>query len=327
MQLLFGAFVAKSLVVAAQLNVAEALGEGASTTADLSQRLNVDADRLHRLLRALASHGVFQEQDDGRFANTALSNMLRSDLPGSMKAMTLFLCGHPLWTAWDELGHSVGNGASAFEKIHGCHPFEYMNKDTDFAHVFHDAMTGLTEQDVAAIHAQYDFSAFDSLVDIAGGHGSLLVSCLQKNATQRGILFDKPEVIARARPLIDAAGVAERCELVAGNFFESVPAGASAYMLKYILHDWSDAEALAILKNIHRAAAKGSKLLVIDPVVKPRNVPDLAKVMDLQMLVFYGSGRERTSEDFAALLAAANFRLRKVIPTFSPLSIIEAEPE
>jgi hypothetical protein len=327
MQFLFGAFVAKSLLVVAELGVAEQLGDGARTAAELGQALGLDADRLHRLLRALASYGIFQEQQDGRFANTALSSTLRSDLPGSMKAMALFLCGGPQWAAWGELGHSVRSGSSAFEKIHGCHPFEYMGKDVDFARVFHDAMTSLTEQDLAAIHAQYDFSSFDSLVDVAGGHGSLLVSCLQKNPKQRGVLFDRPEVVARAQPLLEAAGVIDRCQIVGGSFFEAVPPGASVYVLKYILHDWSDQEATAILKNIRRAAAPGSKLLVIDPIVKPPNVPDLAKVMDLQMMVFYGSGRERTQEEFAELLSAAGFRLTRVIPTFSPLSIIEAEPE
>jgi ubiquinone/menaquinone biosynthesis C-methylase UbiE len=325
MQLIAGEFVAKSVTVAAQLDVAGRLASGPARAAELAAALAVDADALYRLLRALASVGVFQEHEDGRFSNTELSSTLRGDVPGSMKAMAMFLCGPALWAAWGELESSVRSGRSGFERVHGGHPFEYMQGHGEFARVFDQAMTGLSQQEVVAIHASFDFSRFGTVVDIAGGHGALLVSCLERNPQQRGILFDRPNVLARARAVVGASSAAGRCELVEGDFFKEVPAGADAYMMKYILHDWSDQEALAILKNIRRAARKGSRLLIMDPIVRPGNVEDFAKFMDLQMLVFYGSGRERTQKDFLDLVEAAGFRWLRTVGTPSAISIIEAE--
>jgi hypothetical protein len=327
LQMVLGAFVSKSLVIAARLDIAGRLAAGPLTVEDLGKRAGADAGALQRVLRALASVGVFQENEVGEFSNTELSSTLRSDVAGSMKSMALFLCDDPLWAAWGELGFSVGTGRSAFERVHGSSAFSYMATHPEFGRVFGEAMGNLTEQDLAAIHAEVDFSSMGTLVDIAGGHGALLVSCLQKNAQQKGILFDAPDVVARARPLVEAAGVAARCEFVAGDFFKGVPAGADTYMMKYILHDWSDEDALRILKSIHGAARRGTRLLIIDPIVKPGNAPDIAKLMDLQMLVFYGGGRERTLEEFKSLLRAANFRFVGVVPTASPLSVIEAARE
>jgi ubiquinone/menaquinone biosynthesis C-methylase UbiE len=325
MQLISGGFISKGLAVAAGLNIAEQLGRGPKAADELANALDVDASSLFRLLRMLASVGVFREHEDGRFSNTDLSDTLRADVPGSMKSMALFLSGAPLWAAWGELDESIRTGHSAFVRVHGSHPFDYMQTQPDFARVFDQAMTGLSEQEVAAIHAKFDFSEIDTLVDIAGGHGALLVSCLKRNESQRGILFDRPNVLARARAFVDASGVAGRCELVEGDFFKEVPPGADAYMMKYILHDWSDDEALTILRNIHRAARKGAKLLIMDPILRPGNAPDFGKLMDIQMLVFYGSGRERTLQDFLDLLGAAGFRMIRTVATDSAISIIETE--
>jgi ubiquinone/menaquinone biosynthesis C-methylase UbiE len=325
MQLIAGEFVSKSVTIAAELELAERLVAAPKSAGELATELAVDADALYRLMRALASVGVFQESEDGRFTNTELSDTLRADAAGSMRGFAMFLCGPTLWSAWGELGHSIRTGRSAFERVHGSRPFEHMREHPVFARVFDVAMTGLSQQEVAAIHAKYDFSGFETLVDIAGGHGELLASCLERNPKQHGILFDLPGVLSRARENVAASGVAGRCELVEGDFFREVPAGADAYMMKYILHSWTDKEAVAILKNIHRAARKGSKLLILDPIVRAGNTPDFAKLMDLQMLVFYGSGRERTQKDFDKLLDAAGFRWLRSVATDSAISIIEAE--
>ena len=219
-----------------------------------------------------------------------------------MKELALFLCGPAMWPAWGELEHSVRTGRSAFEKVHGEHPFPYMKTNPEFGSVFNAAMTGLSEQELGAIHAKYDFSQYSTLVDIAGGCGALLVSSLQRNPSQRGVLFDRANVLEEARPLIQTAGVAPRCELVEGDFFKSVPGNGDAYMMKYILHDWNDEEALTILRNIQRAARPGARLLILDPLIRPGNTPDLGNFMDLQMLVFYGTGRERTLNELTQLL-------------------------
>ncbi len=322
MQLIFGEFVSKALTVAAQLDIAELLSRGPLRVEQLASQAKVDSDALYRLLRALASVGVFQESEKRSFANSDLSNLLRNN---SMKELALFLCGPAMWTAWNDLEYSVRTGRSAFEKVHGSHPFAHMKSEPEFAAVFNAAMTGLSAQELGAIHAKYDFSPFSTLVDVAGGCGALLTSCLERNPSQHGVLFDRSIVIEEARPSIDAAGVADRCKLVAGNFFESVPEGGDAYMMKYILHDWNDDEALTILRNIHKAARPGARLLIMDPVIRPENAPDLGKFMDLQMLVFYGTGRERTLQELKELLAAAKFKVARVVPTASAVSVIEAE--
>jgi hypothetical protein len=324
MQLLFGLFVPKALAAAAELKIADHLTGGPLSAEELATQVDVHPQSLYRLLRALASAGVFREDEHRRFSNTDLSNVLRSDEPDSMRSMALFLCEGPHWTAWGEFLYSVRTGRSAFERAHGLRPFEYMERDQTFACIFDDAMTRLTSKELAAIHPHLDVSAIKTLVDVGGGHGALLLSCLQRNASQRGILFDAPAVLAKAQPLLEASGVADRCELISGDFFRSIPRG-DGYVMKYILHDWSDEEALRILQSIHRAAAPGTPLFVLETVIKPGNEPDFAKLLDVQVLAFYGTGRERTLSELTTLLSTAGFRLVRTTSTASPLTILEAE--
>jgi ubiquinone/menaquinone biosynthesis C-methylase UbiE len=324
--LVLGAFAAKSIALAAELGIAELLAAGPLSAEELAGRLGTDPGCLYRLLRALASVQVFQEDEQGRFSNTELSEVLRGDANGSLKSLAILLAGSPMWLAWDKIEYSIRTGRSSFEHVHGSRAFDYMTKDTAFARVFDDAMTLLSRQEVIAIHEQVDFSAFGKVLDIAGGHGALLLSCLEKNPHQSGILFDRPDVIERARALVQASPAAQRCELVSGDFFESIPAGPDAYLMKYILHDWSDQECVAILKNVRRAIRSSGRLFVIDQIVKAGNVPDPAKFVDLHMLVHYGGGRERTLAEFEKLLGEAGFRVARVVPTASMVSVIEAEP-
>jgi hypothetical protein len=324
LQLLFGLFIPKALAAAAALNVADHLGAEPLRADELATKIDVEPQALYRLLRALASVGVFREDEHRRFSNTPLSDTLREDAPDSMRSMALFLCEGPHWAAWGEFLYSVRTGRSAFERVHGLRPFDYMKSDPSFARIFDDAMTKLTAKELVSIHQFLDVSAIETLADVGGGHGALLASCLQRNAKQRGILFDVPAVLAEAQPLLQASGVAARCELIGGDFFGAIPR-ADGYVMKYILHDWSDEEALRILQSIHRAAPPGAPLFVLETVIKPGNEPDFAKLLDVQVLAFYGTGRERTLSELTNLLSSAGFRLVRTTSTGSPLTILEAE--
>jgi hypothetical protein len=321
---LFGFIVSKALLAAAQLGVAERLAGGPATAEDLARQVGADAPSLYRLLRILASFGIFREGEDRRFTNTDLSDSIREDAPNSMKSWVLGFCGEPSYSAWNETTYSIQTGKGGFARLHGSHPFEHMAKHPEYGMIFGEAMTSLTGRENPEIHKNLDLSGVKTLVDIAGGNGSFLVSCLERNPGQRGILFEREDVIPRARPLVAASSVANRCEVVAGDFFKEVPSGGDAYMLKYILHDWSDEEAIAILKNIHRASAKGTKLYTMDMVIEPGNAPSFPKIVDLFVLVYYGGGRERTKAEFEGLFRAAGFRLNRVAPTSSIISTLEA---
>jgi hypothetical protein len=325
LQLLTGKWVSQAISVAAELGIADHLAAGPRNIAELALSAESDPGSLERLLRALASVGVFEQDESGRFANTALSDALRAKVPGSMRAMSIFFGDHPTWDAWGELLYSVRNGKSAFQQVHGELPFQFWPKHPRAASYFNDAMTGFSAQEVAAIHRAFDFSQVETLVDIGGGHGALLCSSLQRNRSQYGVLFDLPHVIASAAPVVAGADVGTRCQLVAGNFFEQVPVG-DGYILKHILHDWKDEDAVAILRAIRRVAPEGSRVFVMEAVMRPGNQPDFAKLMDLEMLVLYDGGRERTQADFTQLFNAAGFKLTRVVPTDSPASVLEAVP-
>jgi hypothetical protein len=281
------------------------------------------ADSLRRLLRALASIGIFAEDERGRFGNTPLSEMLRSG-PGTMRAMALMSGERPMLRAWEELLHSVKTGESAFEKVYGMRVFEYFAQDPEFASVFDDAMTSRSAMESGAVTASFDFSGMATLVDVAGGQGMLLASVLAKNPAQRGILFDMPSAVANAKPILERAGVASRCEIVGGDFFKSVPAGGDGYLLKHILHDWNDDDCVRILKSIHAASKPRARLFVIEAVIEPGNAPHFAKLLDLQMLVLTHGGRERTKPEWRALLKAGGFSLERIVPTPAMVSILDA---
>jgi hypothetical protein len=245
-------------------------------------------------------------------------------VPGSMRSMALMFGSRPAWDAWGELRGSVRTGEAAFKTVNGAYAFDYMKDDPQFSEIFGAAMTAFSAQELAAIHAAFDFSHVPTLVDVAGGHGALLLSILEKNPGQRGILFDQPDVVDLARAAIGDSAAARRCALVAGDFFAEVPSG-DGYLLKHILHDWNDDLAMKLLDNIRRAAEPGAKLFVIDAVVEPGNTPGFAKLLDLEVLVFYNGGRERTLADVEKLFAATGFRLLRAIPTHSLMYVIEAE--
>ena len=326
LHLMTGYRAMQALYVAARLGIADLLKDGARGSEELARATGADARALHRLLRALASLGVFGEDADGRFTPSELGALLRSDVPGSLRAAAIFFGDERNWHAWGKLERSVMSGEPV-RGPRGTQVFlEESARDPEGAALFNAAMTSLTSAFDAAVTAAYDFSRLGTLVDVGGGQGALISSILAANPALRGILFDIPPVIESARGRIGEAGLAGRCELVAGDFFASVPAGGDAYVLKWVIHDWDDEHGVAILGSCRRAMARDGRLLLVERVV-PERVDQSADTQgivlgDLNMLLWTG-GRERTAAEYRALLASGGFTLARIVPTATQFSIIE----
>ena len=323
LNLMIGHWVSRLIQVAAKLKLADHLKGGPRTADELAAIAGVRVPQLYRVLRALASVGVFAETKNQKFKLTPLAATLQTGVPGSMHTAALMLNSDWQWDAWQKLFEGVQTDDVPFVKAHGMSVFEYLEKHPDDLASFHDSATGLTNP---AIAAAYKFSRFRTLVDIGGAHGALLATILKANQKLNGVLFDQPSVIAGARKSrhVTAKGIAERCTLESGSFFESVPKGADAYIMKYILHDWDDERAVKILTNCRDAMNKNGRILVIDSVIPPGNAPGYVKLLDIEMLII--GGRERTKADFAEIFRTARLKLTRVVPTASPLSIVEGVP-
>ncbi len=324
--LIFGFWTAKAIHAAAVLGVADHLEGGPKTADELAKLTGAHGPSLYRLLRAVASVGIFEEDDRGRFAQTPLGAILRSGVPGSLRdtAISMLDPGHE--RCWSDILHSLRTGEVACEHVLGTNIWDYYGHHPEEQRAFNGAMTGLSQMVGGAVIEAYDFAPFGTVVDVAGGQGTLLALILRASPKARGVLFDAPDVVEGAGPTLEAAGVSGRVERVGGDFFESVPAGGDLYTLKWIVHDWDDARSVAILKNCRRAMGPGARLLLLEAVIPPGNAPMLGKFLDLNMMVITG-GKERTEREFADLLDAAGFRLTRVIPTKSPVCIVEAVPE
>jgi hypothetical protein len=324
-QLIFGKCVSMALSVAAKLRVADKLAGGPKSATELAAETGTHGPTLYRVLRALAGFGVFSEAEDGRFSLTPVSELLRSGLPGSMRGMADFCGAEWSWKAWGELMFSVRTGQTAFDHAFGKPCFEYLAEHPVESEVFNEAMSGFSSMVAPAIVEAYDFSKFGTVVDVGGGHGMLLAAILKANPGVRGVVFDAPHVAAGAHEAIRAAGLADRCLAEGGSFFEAVTPGADAYMMMHIILDWPDDKAATILRHCRKGVKPGGRLLVIDSVVAPPNVPDMAKVLDLEMLVL-PSGQERTEIEFSRLFEKAGWRLSRVVSTKSSKCIIEGVP-
>jgi ubiquinone/menaquinone biosynthesis C-methylase UbiE len=276
-------------------------------------------------MRLLASEGVFAESEPRCFELTALAMPLQSAVPGSLRARAIFDCEEANWKAWGHLVHSVATGEPAFDRTHGTGLFEYLKEHAAAACSFNAVMTDQTAAWAHAVVEAYDFSGLGTLVDVGGGHGGLLAAVLAAHSQVRGVLYDQPHVVAGARPKLEAAGVADRCNIIGGDFFENVPAGGDAYLLKHILHDWDEPRCGAVLRNCRRAMPDGGRLLVVETLIPPGNEPSYGKYLDLNMLVLL-TGRERTEAEYGKLFEATGFRLSGVIATRSEISILEAMP-
>jgi hypothetical protein len=315
-----GYWVSQSLYVAAKLGIADLVADGPKTADQLAAATGMHGPSLYRVLRALASKGVFAEDSERRFGLTPLAECLLSR-PGSQRAMVLMM-GEEHYQAYGELLYSVQTGKPSFVKVMGEPVFDYMSKHPEAAAIFDEAMTGIHGAETAAMIDAYDFSQFGTVVDIGGGNGTVIRTVLEKNPTVSGVLYDLPHVVQRAQPLFDASSVAGRAKLIGGSFFESVPPGGDAYMMRHIIHDWYDDECRTILKNCHAVMRPDAKLLVIDTVIEPGNTPQFAKYLDITMLTIPG-GKERTAAEFRELFASAGFELTRVVPTRSSVSIVE----
>lgn len=322
MQIAMGAMVTQALGVAAKLGIADLLAEGEQNI----ERLAADADAhpasLYRILRSLASIGVFIETSPKVFANTPVSEVLRSEVQGSLRNGVIFMAEPWHYNVWGNMLHSARTGQTAWKATYGEEVFDWFPKNPEASELFNAAMTDMSGGAAPAVVAAYDFSGIDSLADIAGGHGFLLSQILIANPSMKGILFDMDHVVAGAGDMLAKHGVEDRVKTATGDFFKEVPA-ADAYIMKHIIHDWDDERSIKILQNIHRAMIGEGKLLLIEMVIPEGNQPHPGKMLDLEMLTSPG-GLERTAEEYASLFEQAGFRLNRIVPTLSPFSVIEA---
>jgi hypothetical protein len=315
-------WISQGLSVVAKLGIADLLKDGSKDAAELAALTKTHRLSLYRLLRMLASVGVFVEDSAGRFSLTEVGTYLRDDVEGSQRAMAT-MAGEEHFRAWCDLLYSVQTGLPAFDKVYGMPVFDWLSQHPEQAAIFDAAMVSVHGRETAAVLDSYDFSGVQTLADVGGGNGSVLIATLQRNPHLRGILYDLPGVIARATKNFEAAKLLDRCQLLTGSFFESIPAGADAYFMRHIIHDWNDEQCLTILKNIHKVLPATGRVLVAESVIPPGNDPFFGKLLDLNMLVVPG-GQERTAAEYEKLFAGAGFRLAKIVPTGTEISVIEA---
>ena len=322
LHIISGFWAARCVYILAKLGIADLIKDGPKSVDELATATGSHGPSLFRVLRALAAVGVITQDDQRQFGATPLSDTLRSDIRGSLRAFAMTELGEEHYPAWGELLHSVRTGEVAFENAFGESVWEFLPKHPENAKIFNDAMSGMTAQANEALHAAYSFDGIKKLMDVGGGHGGLITSILEKNPDMRGVLFDSPQVIEGAKAKIVDSGVSDRCELVGGDFFQPVPSGTDAIILKWIIHDWNDEQSVAILKNCHHALPDKGKLILVEAVVPETSEPHFSKFIDLNMLVMTG-GRERTESEFRKLYEDSGFKLTRIVPTESPFSVIE----
>jgi hypothetical protein len=323
-QLSMGFMMTAALGCVANLDIAGKLKDGPRSVAQLAAETGVKEAPLYRLLRALASVGVFSESAPRVFELTPVADPLRSDAKGSMRNMVRWFGTRLHFETYPEMMHSLKTGETVVEKVHNIGCFEYLEKDRETGDIFNDAMTDFSAVAIPAALEAYDFGYLNgkTLVDIAGGHGKVLTEILLKYPAMQGKLFDLEHVVNGAKPKIEALGLTARCGVCSGDFFKEVPQG-DAYVMKHIIHDWNDAKATTILKNIHKASPADARVILIESVIAAGNTPHLAKWIDLEMLLIAG-GMERTEEQFRALFAGAGFRVTRIVQTKSPMFVVEA---
>lgn len=318
-------WISRVVYAAAKLGLADHLAAGPRTAAELAGPTRTHAPSLHRLMRTLASLGVLTERDAQGFALTPLGEALRSSAPGAARA-TLLTFGSPWFmSAFDNIMHSLETGGTGFEKAFGMPPFDYLSQHPDDAELFSETMVGFHGAEPPAVAAAYDFSGFETVVDVGGATGNMLAAILGRHATPRGVLFDMAHVVGGAPALLKKHGVEKRVTVEAGDFFKGVPAGGDAYLLSHVIHDWNESQCLTILGHCRKAMKPDGRLLIVEMVLPAGNTPHPGKVLDIVMLVVPG-GQERTEGEYSVLLGKAGFRLTRVVPTKSAVSVVEAVP-
>ena len=325
LEMIWGSLLSQAIHVAAKLGIADVLADGPLTPEEIAQRVDASPDGIFRLLRALAGRGVFAGRPDGRYELTPLAEPLRSDAPVSMRSVALLWGSPEHWEHWGHLHDSVRSGEPAVPAIRGLDFWAYLETNPDFAAQFNNAMTTFSNFAKAPVVAAYDFSRFSTIVDVGAGHGALLAAILQRTPAARGVLFDLPSVTSGATDVLRAHGVETRCTIESGSFFDRVPAGGDAYVLKNIIHDWAESEALTILRNVREAIKPDGRLLLIELVLPEGNSGHLGNYMNLEMLLDLG-GRERTEREYREFLSRAGFELTSVVQTAAPVSVVESKP-
>lgn len=320
-RMLTGSWVAQSIYVAAKLQIAELLRDGPKTVAQLANATNTHEGALYRLLRTLVSLGIF-ERRDRTFSLNALGETLLPGVPHSKWALAVMF-GEEHFKAWSELLYSVRTGKPAFDHLYGEGIFEYLSKNPDQAKIFDAAMTAVHGRESTAMIEAYDFAQFKTVADVGGGNGGLLIALLTRYPGLNGILFDLPHVAQRAKPRLAKAGLEQRCQVIEGSFFESVPSGADAYLMRHIIHDWDDERSIRILQNCRNSLQSDGRVLILESVIPENDEPGFGKLLDLNMLVMPG-GLERTETEYQQLLAKASLRLTRIVPTAAEVHVIES---
>jgi hypothetical protein len=322
--LINGFQITQAIRVASTLRVADHLKDGARSIGELATLTKSHPDSLYRLLRALAAVGVFREEEGRKFRLTPMGDCLRTDSATPFGAWAEVVGSPYFWQTWGHLLHSVQTGENAFQDLNGKDVWQFRAEHPEYGAMFDRAMTQLSRGSAEAVIRAYDFSPFRHIVDVGGGQGVMLAAILRAHPHARGTLFDQPDVVARAKAVLTERGVIDRCNIVGGSFFDTVPEGGDAYLMRVVIHDWEDDEAVAILKVCRRAMAETARLLLIERLIAPPNEMPAAKFSDLNMLVSPG-GRERTRDEVSDLFAKSGFELTHVAPA-GIYNVIEAGP-
>lgn len=324
-QMFAAAWVASGLYAAAKLGLADHLADRPRSALELAPVTGTHAPTLHRFLRTLAGFGILTEGDGQRFALTPLGEALKTGAPGAARSTLIAFGGPAFWRSWEEILYSLETGKPGFDKIWGMPVFDYLAQHPDEASHFSEAMVGFHGSEPPTVAEAYDFSVIQTVVDVGGATGNMLAALLSRHRGLRGVLFDLPHVVRDAPALLKARGVEGRVTIETGSFFERVPAGGDAYLLSHIIHDWSEAQCLTILNHCREAMRPDGRLLIVETVLPEGDVPHQGKLQDLVMMVLPG-GQERTEAEYATLLGKAGFRLNRVVPTSSVVSIVEGIP-
>jgi len=323
MELITGAWTAQAITATAELGVADALAKAPLSIDELAAAVDADPDTLGRLLRALISRGIFRQRRDGRYDLTPLAHTLRSDADVSIAGLARWLGSPEHREHWSHLADAVRTGRAVIPELRGKPAFEYLADEPELAEIFNHAMTSVSELSIAPVIAAYDFSPYPTIVDVGGGHGRLLAAILAATPAARGVLFDLPQVVAGAPALLREHRAQDRVRIVEGSFFERVPEDGDTYVLKNVIHDWPDDDAVHILRNVRAAARTGKRVLLVETVIPNHDREFLGKWLDLEMLVG-AAARERTATEYGQLLNRAGFQMMRVVETASPFSIVEA---
>lgn len=322
-QMRMGAVVSRLVTLAAELKLPDVLQEGPRTADELAALTGTHTPALYRVMRALASLGLFTEDEGHRFGLRPLGAALKSGTPSY--AVAMMLGGEVFTRSFDDFLYSVKTGRTAFEHVFGMPVFDWLSSHLAEASLFNGAMVGFHGLEPPTVAAAYDFSAFGTIADVGGSTGNLLTTILAAHPRTRGILYDMPHVVRDAPVFIAQRGLTDRIRIESGSFFDSVPAGADAYVLSHVIHDWNPEQCLTILGNCRRAMTSGSRVLLVEMVLPEGDAPHPGKLLDMVMLAVPG-GEERTASQYKTLLNLAGFEMTRVVPTASPVSIVEAVP-